>query len=207
MSDGDDRVVVWDLGNVVIPWDRRGALARFVEDEAEVERLAAEVFDLATNVHLDRGDPLHEVVAIVEERHPGHGWVVEGYVEHFRHSLGPADPAVEALIEELLARSVRNVGLSNWSAVCFVGIPEDVRAIGLLEGVVISGEERICKPDAEIFRRCEERFGFEPEQALFFDDSAANVDAARAVGWDAEVFTDAEAARRVLVSRGLLPGT
>ncbi len=95
-------VVAWDLGNVIIPWNRRDALARFVDDEDEIERISREVFDLSTNLHLDRGATVDEVRRIVEERHPGHGWVVDGYVEHFRHSLGPADEATVALIDELL---------------------------------------------------------------------------------------------------------
>lgn len=201
-----DPVVVWDLGNVVIPWDRRLALARFVDDDAEVERLADEVFDLATNAHLDRGDDLAQVRAVVEDRHPGHGWVVDGYVEHFRHSLGDPVADTVALIDELLAVGVRCVGLSNWSAVCWEGIPEHIPVLGRLEGIVISGHERVCKPDLEIFRRCEQRFGFASSQALFFDDSPANVAGARAAGWDAEVFTTPESARMALVARRLLTG-
>ena len=85
-------------------------------------------------------------------RHPGHGWVVDGYVEHFRHSLGPADEATVALIDELLHVGVRCVGLSNWSAITWAGITDAYPALGRLEGVVISGEEGTCKPDQVIFR-------------------------------------------------------
>ncbi|HMU79176.1 MAG TPA: HAD-IA family hydrolase [Microthrixaceae bacterium] len=197
-------VVAWDLGNVIIPWNRRDALARFVDDEDEIERISREVFDLSTNLHLDRGATVDEVRRIVEERHPGHGWVVDGYVEHFRHSLGPADEATVALIDELLHVGVRCVGLSNWSAITWAGITDAYPALGRLEGVMISGEEGHCKPDEVIFRRCESRFGFTADQVLFFDDSTANVEGARAVGWDAEVFTTARAARAALVRRGLL---
>lgn len=199
------RVVVWDLGNVIIPWDRRGALERFIDDEAEVERISEEIFDLGTNLHLDRGATIDEVRRLVEDRHPGHGWVVDGYVEHFRHSLGPTDEATVALIDELLDDGVRCVGLSNWSAITWAGITEAYPALGRLQGVMISGDEGVCKPDAAIFRRCEARFGFTSDQALFFDDSASNVEGARAAGWDAERFTSAAAARAALVSRGLLP--
>lgn len=198
-------VVVWDLGNVIIPWDRRGALARFVDDEAEVERISAEVFDMTTNLHLDRGATIEEVRAAVEARHPGHGWVVDGYVEHFRHSLGPTDEATVELIDELLGSGVRCVGLSNWSAITWAGITEAYPALSRLEGVVISGEVGSCKPDEVIFRRCESRFGFVADQALFFDDDAGNVEGARAIGWDAELFTTAAAARAAVVRRGLLP--
>jgi 2-haloacid dehalogenase len=207
MSDeqrGRRRVVVFDLGNVVIPWDRRRALERFVEDPVEVERLAEQVFDLEANLHLDRGASLADVVAVMEERHPGHGWVVEGYVEHFRHSLGDPIPGTVSLLGDLRDAGVRRVGLSNWSAMCFDGIPEAFPALGLLEGVVISGDEGVCKPDAEIYRRCEARFGFDASDAFFLDDSRANVEGARAAGWDAEVFTTPEAARQALVARGLL---
>ncbi len=205
-SAGDSTVVVFDLGNVVIPWDRRAALSRFVEDPAEVQRLADEVFDLEANLHLDRGSTIDQVRAVMEERHPGHGWVVDGYVEHFRHSLGETIPGTAALIEDLLAADVRCVGLSNWSAICFEGIPDAYPVLQRLEGIVISGEEGVCKPEAEIFRRCEQRFGFTATQALFFDDSASNVAGAAAAGWDAELFTTPEAARAAVVARGLLPG-
>lgn len=200
----DERVVVWDLGNVIIPWERRGALAQFIDDPDELERVATEVFDLETNAHLDRGDSLEQVRAVVEARHPGRSWVVDGYVEHFRHSLGEHSPGSAALIDELLDAQVRCVGLSNWSAICWDGIVEAYPVLTKLEGVVISGQERVCKPDAEIFRRAEQRFGFGPHQALFFDDSRSNVDGARAAGWDAELFSTPELARIALVERSIL---
>jgi 2-haloacid dehalogenase len=199
-------VVVFDLGNVVIPWDRRRALACFVDDPAEVERMADEVFDLEANLHLDRGATIAQVRQVMEDRHPGHGWVVDGYVEHFRSSLGEPIPGTVALIDDLRAAGVRCVGLSNWSAVCFQGIPEAFPVLRRLEGIVISGDEGVCKPEPEIFRRCEQRFGFTAAQALFFDDHTPNVAGAAAVGWDAVLFTTPEAARAAVVDRGLLPG-
>ncbi len=204
MSPADDRVVVFDLGNVVIPWDRRKALARFVDDPDEVERLAEEVFDLEANVHLDRGADLDEVRHAMEQRHPGHGWVVDGYVEHFRASLGEPIEGTVSLIDDLLAAGRRCLGLSNWSSICFEGVVDAFPVLGRLEGIVISGDEGVCKPDPEIFRRCEARFGFAPHQAVFLDDSDPNVDGARAAGWDAIAFSTPAAARAALVTRGLL---
>jgi 2-haloacid dehalogenase len=199
-------VVVFDLGNVVIPWDRRRALACFVDDPSEVERLAEEVFDLEANLHLDRGATIDQVRQVMEDRHPGHGWVVDGYVEHFRASLGDTIPGTAALIDDLRTAGVRCVGLSNWAAICFTGIPEAYPVLQRLEGIVISGDEGVCKPEPEIFRRCEQRFGFTASQALFFDDNAPNVAGAAAVGWDAVLFTTPEAARAAVVDRGVLTG-
>ena len=200
------RVVVFDLGNVLIPWDRRQAIARFVDDPDEVERIAEEVFDREANLHLDRGAAIAVVRHHVASRHPGHGWVVDGYLEHFLHSLGEVDPGTESILDDLAAAGVRRYALSNWSAVCFDGIEEHYPVLGRFDGVLISGEVGTCKPDAAIYRHCEERFGFAAGEAVFLDDNADNVAGAVAAGWDAFVFTDAEVARAELVARGLLEG-
>jgi 2-haloacid dehalogenase len=198
-------VVVWDLGNVLIPWDRRGALGRAIDDPEELERLADEVFTMEVNGHLDAGLPLGEIRRMVERDHPGHGWVLDAYVEHFAHSLGePIGESVEAL-EDLTSRGVRSVGLSNWGAVTFQGIPERYPVLDLLEGIVISGELGICKPDPRVFRHCEERFDFVAEQALFIDDSQANVAAAAELGWDTIHF-EPQRLHRELQRRRLLGG-
>lgn len=80
-------------------------------DRDEARRLAAEVFTMEVNVHLDAGRPLEEIRAIVERENPGHAWVVDSYVDHFRHSLGEVIDGSVALVEELLAAGVRCVGV------------------------------------------------------------------------------------------------
>ena len=173
----------------------------------EIDRVAVEVFTLEVNHHLDMGRPIDEVRAVIESEHPGHGWVIDGYVEHFRHSLGPVIAGTAKLIEELVDDGVRCLGLSNWSALCFAGIPEAYPILAALDDIVISGDLGICKPDPAIFHHVEERFGLAPGQIVFLDDSVANVDAAAALGWDAVLFTDPEDARRALVERGILDRT
>jgi len=197
-------VVVWDLGNVLIPWNRMGALLRVADDRRHAEDLAHDVFTLEVNELLDMGHPVEEVRAAVVRDHPELGWVVDGYVEHFRHSLGEGITGSAELVDELLADGVRCVGLSNWSAITFEGVADAYPVLHRLEGIVISGEEGICKPDPRIYRTCEQRFGFAPDDALFVDDSAPNVDAALEAGWDSVHFIDPDQLRDDLSVRGLL---
>lgn len=197
-------VVVWDLGNVLIPWDRHGAMLAATGDDDTARRLAEEVFTLDVNEMLDRGSPLEEIRRSVEAQSPGHAWVVDSYVEHFRESLGPLIGGSASVLEELLADGHRCVGLSNWGAITFVGIPDSYPVLQKLEGIVISGDVGITKPNEGIFRHTEQRFGFEPSQAIFIDDSATNVEAARSCGWDAIRFADAPRLAAELAARGLL---
>ena len=177
------RVVVWDLGNVLIPWDRHGALLAAVGDDAEARRLAEEVFTMEVNVLLDGGSSPGEIRDRVEHDHEGLGWVVDAYIEHFRHSLGAPIAGSAALLDEVAAAGHRCVGLSNWSAITFEGIPERYPMLDVLEGVMISGDVGVVKPEAAIFVHCEQHFGFDPTQAVFIDDSLVNVDAAQRRGW------------------------
>jgi 2-haloacid dehalogenase len=73
------------------------------------------------------------------------------------------------------------------------------------EGILISGEVGVNKPDRRIFEHLVERFAIDPAAALFVDDSLANIDAARAFGLGAIHFTDAHALRRDLIQLALLP--
>lgn len=84
------------------------------------------------------------------------------------------------------------------------GIPAAYPALQGLEGIVISGEVGVCKPDAAIYRHCEQRFCFEAADALFIDDSTTNVDGALSVGWDAIQFAGTVALRAELARRGLV---
>ena len=71
--------------------------------------------------------------------------------------------------------------------------------------IVVSGREKLVKPDAAIFRHAAKRFGHAPEAMLFIDDNAANIAGAAAEGWATHHFTDASALEDDLVTRGLVP--
>ena len=64
--------------------------------------------------------------------------------------------------------------------------------------MVVSGEERLLKPDARIYRVLLSRYGLKPEESIFLDDNAANVEGARAVGMASERFVSAGQAEQLL---------
>ena len=70
---------------------------------------------------------------------------------------------------------------------------------------MVSGEVGVIKPDPRIFELLLERFAIDPQRAVYIDDVAANVDAARPFGIHAIHFTTPAALRGELVELGLLP--
>jgi 2-haloacid dehalogenase len=114
-------------------------------------------------------------------------------------------PGTADVLAELRAAGVRLLALSNWSAETFPFARERFDFLGWFEGIVISGEVGVNKPERRIFEHLVGQFGIEPAAALFIDDSSANVDAASTLGFRTIRFTDATALRLELVRLGLLP--
>ena len=198
--------VVFDLGGVLIDWDPRRLFRKLLADEAAVEEFIATITTAEWNAEQDRGRPFAEAVAELVERHPAHAAAIAAYHERWTEMLGGEVPGTVALLAELRAAGVPLYALSNWSAETFRLTRERFGFLEWFDGLVISGEERIAKPDREIFELLLERFGLVAAATLFVDDSPANVAAARAVGMDAVRFRDADTLRRDLAARGLLDG-
>ncbi|MDN6666473.1 MAG: HAD family phosphatase [Brevibacterium sp.] len=195
--------VVFDLGNVLIGWDQSLPLSdRMARDEWN--DFAAEAAFASLNTLADRGVPITEVIARAAETDPRHGEIVEAYYDRFPLSLtGPIDGMAE-VVAELKASDTRLLGLSNWSAETFHHAPEVAPAINELEDIVVSGREKMIKPDPQIFRLLSQRFGLDPSRTIFVDDLQTNIDAANQLGFIGLHFTDAQQLRKDLSDLGLL---
>ena len=99
-------------------------------------------------------------------------------------------PDTLELMKDLKGRGLRLGILSNMSSDFHRDFfaPKSGAYRELCDVEVISGFERVCKPDARIFAIAERRMGIPAARLAFLDDSARNVDAARACGWKSEVY-------------------
>ncbi len=202
----DARTVVFDLGGVLIDWDPRLLYRTLLADDAAVEAFLAEVEFAEWNHAQDAGRPFTEAVEEAARRFPHRRELLAAYPVRFADTLvGPIEGSVEVL-RELRDRGVRLLALTNWSAETFPYALERFAFLGWFEDIVVSGAERIAKPDPRIFALLVERFGLDPAGTVFIDDAARNVDAAAALGFDALHFRDAAGLRDELTRRGLLDG-
>jgi 2-haloacid dehalogenase/putative hydrolase of the HAD superfamily len=198
------KAVLWDIGNVIVRWDPRTLYSKIFDDAAERERFLATVCTMDWHVRHDLGVTFADNRGPLVARFPEHAAHIEAWERRWWEMFSGAIPQSEAAIEDLAARGVRQFALSNMSHEVLDGILAMSPAFRRLEGVLISAELGLLKPDAAIYRAACERFGHAPQDFLFIDDSAANVEAARALGFDAHHFTDPAALRPALEARGLL---
>jgi 2-haloacid dehalogenase len=198
------KAVVFDLGGVLIDWDPRYLYRKLLADEEAVEEFLATVCTPEWNAELDRGRPFAEGVAELVERHPAQAAAIAAYHERWPEMLGGEVPGAVAVLADLRAAGVPLYALTNWSAETFAITRGRFAFLEWFDGVVVSGQERVIKPDPRIFRLLADRFGLDPETTFYVDDSEANVAAARALGFDAVRFTGPERLRRDLEARRLL---
>jgi 2-haloacid dehalogenase len=197
--------VVFDLGGVLVDWDPRYLYRQLFDDPDEMEVFLAEVTTADWNAHQDAGRPWAEAVELLVAEHPQRRELIEAFHRRWPEMLAGEIPGTVDVLADLRSAGVRLVALSNWSAEMFPVARERFDFLAWFEEIVISGDVGVNKPDRGIFEHLIENFGVEPAAALFVDDSSANVEAAKALGFRAIKFTDAGALRRELVRLGLLP--
>ena len=196
--------VVFDLGGVLIDWDPRYLYRQLFDDPDEMESFLAEVTTAEWNAHQDAGRPWAEAIELLVAEHPERRELIEAFHARWPEMLAGEIPETVHVLGELRAAGVRLVALSNWSAEMFPIARERFDFLAWFEGIVISGDVGVNKPDRRIFELLMDRFGIEPAAALFIDDSAANVDAAAALGFHAIHFSDPTTLRVELARLGLL---
>jgi 2-haloacid dehalogenase len=198
--------VLFDLGGVLVDWNPRHLYRRLFADEAAMEAFLTTVCTQAWNEEQDAGRSFAEGVALLLARHPHYAEEIGAYDLRWGEMLnGPIDASV-AILAELRGRGVPMFGLTNWSAEKFPVARERFAFLEWFVGIVVSGEERLKKPDPRIFRLAAERFGLDPPDTLFVDDSPTNVAAAARLGFRTHRYVGAPALRDALVAHGLLPG-
>jgi 2-haloacid dehalogenase len=196
--------VVFDLGGVLIDWNPRYLYRKLFDDEAAMEAFLADVVSPEWNGQQDSGRTWAEAVEVLSREHPEQRDLIAAYWHRWQETLGDAIAPSVAILEELRDAGIRLYALSNWSAETFPVARPRYPFLDWFDGIVISGEEKVAKPDAEIFRHLLDRYGLDPATTVFIDDSEANVRAAAAQGIVSLRFVDAATLRSDLRRFGLL---
>ena len=198
----DIHTVVFDLGGVLIEWDVRHLYRKLIPAD-EVDAFLEEVDFVSWNHGCDAGLPWDEAVAELATRFPHRRELIAAYPQRFAESLvGSIDGSVDVL-RELRDGGVPLFALTNWPAESFRHARERFDFLEWFDGIVVSGEERVAKPDPRIFQLLLDRYGLDPSRTIFVDDAPRNVEAAQAAGLHAVQFTGPPDLRRRLVEAGL----
>ena len=196
--------VVFDVGRVLYQWHLRHLFEKIVDDRARLETLLGEVVTEEWHFEHDRGRTLGEMVPERIALYPDFEPEIRAYATRFNETIPGPVPGSHALVERLDARGVPLYAITNFGAEFWAGFRPSEPIFDRFRDIVVSGEEKLAKPDPAICALAEARFGRSASTMLFIDDNRANVDAAAACGWHVHHFTDAAALESDLADRKLI---
>ena len=197
--------VVFDVGNVLYGWEPEAFLARQLPDDAARLRFIEDVALWDWHDSLDGGRAYDQAAAELRGRFPEYAHLIAAWGDRFGETISDPVPGSREIVMELDARGVPLFAITNFSADFWPPFHERERDFfSRFRDIVVSGEEKMLKPDPALYRRALERFGLRPGEALFVDDRAINVEGAEAVGMRGHLFTGAKGLRRRLEAEGLL---
>ena len=192
--------VVFDLGNVLIPFNPRWLFRKMVPDDASIESFFSETGFEEWNLGMDAGRPFAEGIAAHSERFPHHRPLFEAFYHRWHETVGePITESVDMLLS-LRRSGVRTFALTNFSAETYPLAVARFPFLSEFDGTVVSGEEGVVKPDPEIYLRLMQRYSITASRAVFIDDRRENVEAARRLGLHGIHFVDPQAVRTELRS-------
>ena len=197
--------VIFDVGNVLYGWDPDAFLVRQIADDEARLKFIEDVDLYSWHETLDGGRPYDEAAAELEENFPQYAALLAAWSDRFGETITGPVPGVHAIVEALGARGVPLFAITNFSADFWPPFHEKERAFfDRFQGIIVSGEVKLLKPDPAIYWLALDRFGLRPAETLFVDDRRINVEAALAIGMRAHLFTDALGLRARLEAEGLL---
>ena len=200
----DVEAVVFDVGRVLIQWELRALFEKLIDDPAELDWFLANVVTEEWHFQHDAGRPLGEMVPERQAEFAEHAALIEAYATRFLETIPGRVPGTAALVERLAARGMPLYAITNFGAEFWAMFRPTEPVLDRFAEIVVSGQEKLAKPDLAIFELAAGRFGHAHDAMLFIDDNLANVDAARSLGWQVHHFTDAEDLEGDLAARGLI---
>lgn len=197
--------VIFDVGRVLYDWDPRFLYRRLIDDDRALDAFVRDVVTHEWHFQHDAGRDFADTSAELTALFPEHAELIRAWGPRFLESIGDPIPGMHALVDELHARAVPLFAITNFSHE--VWPPFRAREAAMFDrfrDVVVSGDEKLVKPDPAIYRLALDRFGLEAAETVFIDDNAANIAGAQSVGLIGLHFTGEPTLRRELETLGLL---
>ena len=182
--------VVFDFGGVLLDWNPRYFYKSIFNDDQKMEYFLQNIATSTWNAQMDKGRSFEECMKELAEQYPEYKDPIMLYRKGWETMLkGPIESGMRVLDAVMNAQKFKVYGLTNRSAETFPGTFNKYKFLQKFEGIVVSGEEQMIKPEKGIYLTLIERYNLVPEETFFMDDNIQNVETALSRGINAVQFT------------------
>ena len=174
--------IIFDFGGVLMDWDPRYMYRNVFDNDDEMEFFLENICNSDWNIQQDAGRSFEDATNELVLKFPKYESEIRSYFSRWIEMIGGAIDENVILIEGLKEK-YRLFGLTNWSAETFPLVFNQYPFFKELEGIVVSGTEKVVKPDASIYKLLLDRYKLAAEESLFIDDNKENIIAANKLGF------------------------
>ena len=197
--------VIFDLGGVLIDWNPEYLYRKIFSNDDDMRYFLENICTSAWNQEQDAGYPLTKATAELAFKYPQYDAEIKAYYGRWQEMLGGYNEECVFMIENLhQKKNCQLLSLTNWSGETFHIAKNMYPFLNLFEGIVVSGDERIKKPDPRLYQILIDRYSIQPNKSIFIDDTKINVEAAIDVGFQAIHFISAYQLQEELQKWGLM---
>jgi 2-haloacid dehalogenase len=195
--------IIFDFGGVLVDWNPRHLYRNYFANEADMEHFLNTVCNDEWNIEQDRGRSLADGTRILQEKFPEYHDLIALYYGQWETMLKCEIPETVALMYELKER-YGVYGLTNWSGETITIAYARYAFFKDLDGIVVSSEEKLIKPDKRLYQILLNRYALKAESCVFIDDNLRNVKAAEELGMVAIHFVNPQQLKADLNTLGVL---
>lgn len=195
--------IVFDFGGVLVDWNPRYLYKEHFASEAAMEEFLENICTDAWNIEQDRGRPLVEATRILQEQYPEYHDLIGLFYGEWETMMKDQIHETVKILHEVRPK-FGLFGLTNWSDETIGFAYNRFDFFKEFDGIVVSGVEKLIKPDPAIFHLLLNRYQINAEESVFIDDNAANIKAAQEIGFQTVHFKNPEQLRAELIGLGVL---
>ncbi len=176
--------IVFDFGGVVMDWDPRYLYKDYFNDDEKMEWFLSNITTSEWNAEQDRGRPLQEATDWLITQYPDWEKEIKLFYGSWTTMLKGEIPQHVTVLRALANTSYELYGLTNWSQETIHHAYDNYDFFKLFEGkIVVSGDEKLIKPDPAIWKVLLNRYDLKAEESVFIDDNIKNIEVAHSLGF------------------------
>lgn len=184
--------LIFDFGKVLVDYDFFNTIRRYFKTDKDLLEFAELFTSMDFLNQCDKEEiPFEQIIQNAQKEHPKFEFQLQKFYDEYVQFVTGEVPGMRDLLIQLRQEGFRLYGLTNWCSKVHE-VMKHWEILNMLDGVVISSDEKLIKPDVAIYLRLCEKYGLKPEECLFTDDKAINVEGAIRAGMQGILFLDAE---------------
>jgi len=196
--------IIFDLGGVLVDWNPKYLYRKIFADLDEMDYFLMHVCSPDWNEEQDAGRDFEEAIRVLSKQFPNYHKQIAAFYERWTEMLNGSITQTVDILTELYHHEINLYALTNWSHQTFHHAVERYEFLDFFIDIVVSGIEKVRKPDHKVFQILLDRNKLKSSDCLFIDDSKRNIVAARKMGFETIHFESPKQLRLELIEKGYL---